>query len=167
MVDSSVLRLLQATVWTDAAHVCHSNTSVCVCVCVAVSSCRTAPMRSERYDSSSSWPGPTTACQSTPPPSWPSYGGSRRATLRTPAPWWSTAGTCQQETAWGRARLEYNTPTFFFFFKGVLLLKIDFIAVFNTKNDKVLIPRWADFFSCYCAAMSRWDLLDFLCHKPT
>lgn len=27
-----------------------------------------------------------------------------------------------------------------------MLLKIDFIAVFNTKNDKVLISRWADFF---------------------
>lgn len=33
MVDSSVLRLLQATLCTDAAHVCRSNTSVCVCVC--------------------------------------------------------------------------------------------------------------------------------------
>lgn len=54
--------------------------------------CRTALMRSERWDSSSSWPGRITGCRSTLLPFWPSYGVWRPATLQMPGPWWCTAG---------------------------------------------------------------------------
>lgn len=54
--------------------------------------CRTALMRSERWDSSSSWPGQITGCRSTLLPFWPSCGVWRPATLQMPGPWWCTAG---------------------------------------------------------------------------
>lgn len=59
--------------------------------------CRTALMRSERWDSSSSWPGRITGCRSTLLPFWPSCAVWRPATLQMPGPWWCTAGqpTCK------------------------------------------------------------------------
>lgn len=57
---------------------------------------RTAPARRGRWGSSSSRPGQTTGCPSTPPPSWPSSGGWNRAILQTQGPWWYTAGEKQR-----------------------------------------------------------------------
>lgn len=61
-------------------------------ISVLLCSKRTAPVRRERFDTSSLLPGPIMACLSIPPQHWPFYAGSRPVILQTVDPWWSTAG---------------------------------------------------------------------------
>lgn len=53
---------------------------------------RMAPVRRQSCDSSSSWLGPITGCQNTPPQSWLSCDGSRPVTQQMLGPWLCIAG---------------------------------------------------------------------------
>lgn len=51
-----------------------------------------APVKKEKFDSSSFWLGPTMECLSIRPQHWPFYAESSPAILKMPDPWWFTAG---------------------------------------------------------------------------
>lgn len=59
-----------------------------------ICSTRAAQMRSVKSVTSSLQPGQTTGCLNIPPPSWPSFAGSRPAILQMRDPWLSIAGMC-------------------------------------------------------------------------
>lgn len=51
-----------------------------------------APVKKEKFDSSSFWLGPTMECLSIRPQHWPFYAESSPAILKMLDPWWFTAG---------------------------------------------------------------------------
>lgn len=73
-------------------HPCTCTCSSVVFDCCVSLICSEATPPNTKCASSTSPPGPSTACPTTPRACWPSCAGSRPPRLRTPDPWWCTAG---------------------------------------------------------------------------